>query len=90
MRDMEFELKRVVKEYEVEVGDMKQKSERDGKEQDKLLRIIDEKEKLNADHAQAEKKFKLEIKKADKEKSKLTKKVNEYKSYIKKVEDNII
>ena len=44
MRDVEFEYKKVIKDFEGEIGDLKQKSERDAKDYDKLLRIIDEKE----------------------------------------------
>lgn len=42
------------------------------------------------EHAKAEKKLKQQLKKAESEQNKLSKKVKEYKSYIKKVEDTIL
>ena len=65
MRDIEFEQKKVIKDFEGEIGDLKQKSERDAKDYDKLLRIIDEKENQINEHFRNEKKLKASIKKSE-------------------------
>ena len=65
MRDIEFEYKKVIKDFEGEIGDLKQKSERDAKDYDKLLRIIDEKENQINEHVRNEKKLKASIKKGE-------------------------
>lgn len=90
MRDMEFDFKKNIKELEGEIGDYKQKCERNVKDQEKLLKLIDDKDRLVQEHMKAEKQLKSQLKKADSESSKLGKKVSEYKKYINKIEEKIL
>lgn len=90
MRDAEFEIKRQVKDYEAMLGDLRIQVEKSDREQERLHKMLDDKDAIVNDLRKIEKQLKSAVKKGESDLKKLEKKASGYKKYIKKVEETII